>query len=606
MSRTRVILTYLKPYWGKASLSVMLNFIGVVFSLFSFTMIIPFLSILFNNQSIVMEPAPFEFSAEAVQHNFNYFISTIIMDKGQAAALLLVSVLVVVLVFLKTAFIYFSLFFMASVRNKIVKDIRNNLYDKVLSLPLEYFSEERKGDVISKMISDVQQVEMYIIRSLDKLINDPIKIIVYIYTLFFMSTHLSIFVLILLPVAGFIIGIIGKSLKSKSLQGQHLIGMLLSFIEETLYGLRVIKAFNAEDKTKKRFKQSNNKYTRTMINIWRKQGLASPLSEFMGTVTIVIVMWYGGSLVLNNTSPLSSEAFMGYLVIFSQVINPAKSVSSIYYNIQKGFASLDRINSIMDSKNNIKEKPDARSIKSFNSVIAYKNVFFKYTDEYVLKDINIAIEKGKTIALVGQSGSGKSTLVDLLPRFYDVTEGDITIDGFSIKDYKTKDIRNLIGNVNQDPILFNDSFFNNIAFGVDDCKEEDVIDAAKVANAHDFIINTPGGYHASIGDRGIKLSGGQRQRISIARAVLRNPPIMILDEATSSLDSESEKLVQDALNNLMKNRTSLIIAHRLSTVKHADIIYVIHKGEIVEQGKHTTLLKKNGVYKNLHDNQLIA
>ncbi len=606
MKRFSVILSYLKPYWKKTTVSVLLNFIGVVFSLFSFTMIIPFLSILFNNQAIIDQPIPFEFSVESIQHNFNYFISQIILEKGQNAALFSVSILVVILVLLKTAFIYFSLFFMASVRNKIVKDIRNELYNKVLSLPLGFFSEERKGDVISKMTNDVQQVEMHIIRSLDKLFKDPIKIIVYIYTLFFMSAKLSLFVLIILPIAGFIIGRIGKSLRSKSLQGQQLMGSILSFIEETLFGLRVIKAFNSEKKIKNRFYKTNNRYTRTMINIWRKQGLAGPLSEFLGTFTIVLVMWYGGSLVLNNTSALSSEAFMGYLVIFSQVINPAKSVTSIYYKIQKGFASFDRIKSVLETENKIKEDAKAIEIKEFKEAIAYKNVYFKYSKEHVLKDINIHIAKGETIAIVGHSGSGKSTLVDLLPRFYDVNQGDILIDGISIKKYKTSDLRALIGNVNQEPILFNDSYFNNIAFGVENAQEQDVIDAAKVANAHEFIMQTPGGYQANIGDRGVKLSGGQRQRISIARAVLRNPPIMILDEATSSLDSESEKLVQEALNKLMKNRTSLIIAHRLSTVKHADKIYVIRNGIIVEEGKHTALLKKNGIYKNLHDNQVIA
>jgi len=420
------------------------------------------------------------------------------------------------------------------------------------------------------------------------------------------SPKLTVFVLLLLPISGGVIGRIGKSLKRKSLKGQKRLGVLLSYIEETLFGLRIVKAFGTEDRIHSRFKKENQAYTRLMTRIWRKKELASPFSEFMATSVIITVMWFGGNIVLSSNSLMNPQEFIAYLVIFSQIIQPAKELSTVYYNLQKGAASVDRVSDILDAKVTITEKPNAKPIKNFNDKIEYKNLSFKYIEDYVLKDINLTIEKGKKIALVGQSGSGKSTLVDLLPRFYDIIEGEIKIDGHNIQDLKIKDLRNLMGIVSQESILFNDTIANNISFGMENATQDEIIEAAKVANAHDFILQTEHGYETNIGDRGTKLSGGQRQRISIARAVLKNPPIMILDEATSALDTESEKLVQDALFKLMENRTSIVIAHRLSTVRDADEICVLQDGKIIERGKHDLLIEKNGVYKKLHDLQMFA
>ena len=453
------------------------------------------------------------------------------------------------------------------------------------------------------MTSDVQEIEWSIISSLEMIFRDPVSIVIYLGALFFMSTNLTLFVIVLLPLSGIIIGRLGKKLRKKSFIAQTKMGFLLSIIEETLGGLRIIKAFNAETKTSDKFYTENNSYTRVMTSMLRRRDLASPLSEFLGTAVMVIIMWYGSSIVLTDKSALTSQEFIGYLMLFYLLIAPVKSFSTALYNIQKGMASADRIDAILLSKQEIKEKSNAKSIKDFSSSIEYKNVTFSYIKDKVLKDINIKIEKGKKIALVGQSGSGKSTLVDLLPRFYDVSKGDILIDDLSVKDYKIFDLRNLMGNVNQESILFNDTVFNNIAFGVDNATQEQVIDAAKVANAHEFIEKMPEKYQTNIGDRGSKLSGGQRQRISIARAVLKNPPIMILDEATSALDTESERLVQDALENLMKNRTSIVIAHRLSTVVNVDEIYVLQDGVIIEKGKHNDLIKIDGAYKRLYELQ---
>jgi len=503
-------------------------------------------------------------------------------------------------------FQYLSVYFLAPVRTGVVKDIRNAIFSKIIDLPLGYYSGERKGDIISRITTDVNEIEASIIRSLDLFFREPVMIIVYLGSLIYMSPGLTLFVLILLPISGLIIGRIGRTLRRNSARVQKSMGSLLSIIEEAIGGLRIIKAFNAEEKTNEKFFQTNDHYTRLMIKNWRRRDLASPLSEFLGVAILILVMWYGGTLVLGQKSELSSAEFITYIGIFSQIINPAKQFTNAYYSVVKGMASVDRVNYILDTKSTIVEKNDALSLKEFKEAIVYQDVSFRYNTAYVLRNINLTIEKGKTIAIVGQSGSGKSTLVDLLPRFYDVTEGDILIDGNSVKDYKIQDLRNLIGYVNQDPILFNDTFFNNIAFGVDHATEEEVINAAMVANAHEFIMSSPEGYQTFVGDRGGNLSGGQRQRISIARAVLKNPPILILDEATSSLDSESERLVQDALFRLMKNRTSLVIAHRLSTVQHADEICVLHKGEIIERGKHEELLKRNGAYRRLYDIQMFV
>lgn len=608
-------MRYLVPYWTKAALNVMFNFLSVLFSLFSLTMVIPFLGILFKTQPTVtnLYPLSYTFMREEglsliaiIKNNFYYYISQLIQNQGEIYALIFVSGLVIIMSLLKTGFKYLAMYNLATIRNGVVKDMRNALYSKSVDLPLSYYSNERKGDIISRMTNDVHVVEWSIISSLEMLFSDPITILVYLIGLLVISPHLTLFVLILLPVSAFIIGRVGKTLRSTALKGQKKMGLILSIMEETLGGLRVIKAFNSEEKVKKRFLSVNNFYTRIMIKMYRRQYMATPLSEFLGTVVVVFIMWYGGSLVLGAQTSITPENFIGYLVIFSQIINPAKSFSTAWYNVQKGMASADRIEEVLNAKNHITEVANARPINSFNESVEYRNVSFRYDTKWILKDINLKIEKGKTIAIVGQSGAGKSTLVDLLPRFYDAEEGEILIDGVPIKECKIRDLRNLMGIVSQEAILFNDTFANNISFGTENASEEEIIQAAKVANAHEFIVNSKNGYYTNIGDRGNKLSGGQRQRISIARAVFKNPPILILDEATSSLDTESERLVQEAITNLMKNRTSIVIAHRISTVVNADMICVMHEGRIVEQGTHQELIRQNGIYTRLHSLQMFS
>ena len=508
--------------------------------------------------------------------------------------------------FFKNLFHYLALYFLAPIRNGVVRDIRNQVYDKIMILPIGYFTETRKGDVISRMTGDVQEIETSIVTSLEMLFRDPFQVILYLSALFYMSTSLTLFVIVLLPISGYIIGRLGRTLKQTSLKGQHKMGELLSMTEETLGGLRIIKAFNAEKRMTNRFLSLNSLYTKIMVRIQRRRFLASPVSEFLGTVVMIIIMVYGATIVIAGTGRLNPEEFIAYLMLFYLIIAPSKSFSSAMYNVQKGLASVERIQEVLEAPSKITEKEGARSIHTFKYAIEFKNVSFSYDHVEVLSNINLVINKGKTVALVGQSGSGKSTLADLLPRFYDVQQGDILIDGVSLKDCKIRDLRALMGNVNQDPILFNDTFFNNISFGVENATAEDVIKAAKVANAHEFIAASKFGYYSKIGDRGSKLSGGQRQRISIARAVLKNPPIMILDEATSALDTESERLVQDALSKLMKSRTSLVIAHRLSTIQFADEIFVLHEGRIVERGKHEALLNDDGYYRKLHDMQYFS
>ncbi|MBU8892801.1 MAG: ABC transporter ATP-binding protein/permease [Bacteroidales bacterium] len=601
------IYTLIKSYSLKVILSILFALLGTIFSLGSFVMITPFLQILFKIQPVVNDVVAVDVgNFETIKHNFNYFLSQLMVTNGEKVALLVVSLALAFLVLLKTFFLYSSRLAMIPIRTGVVRDLRNKLNTKILNIQISYFTEERKGDIISRMTSDVQEIENTVVMSLFGAIKAPITIIIYLVSLFVISFKLTLFVLVLLPATGFVIGKIGKSLRKKSAKSQQKLGLLLSYIEESLFGLRIIKAFNSEDKINDRFQQENSSYTKLMNRIWRRKDLAGPLSEFLSTFVIVILLWYGGNMVLGNTSTLNPADFILYLVIFSQIIVPAKDLSSVHYNIQKGMASMDRIDHVLDADISIKEKPNAEPITDFTQTVEYKNLSFKYIEDYVLKNINIKIEKGKTIALVGQSGSGKSTLVDLLPRFYDVKEGEILIDGYNVQDLKIKDLRNLMGIVSQESILFNDSIYNNIAFGMENADEDQIIAAAKVANAHEFILQTEDGYQTNIGDRGTKLSGGQRQRISIARAVLKNPPILILDEATSSLDTESEKLVQDALFKLMKNRTSIVIAHRLSTVRNANEICVLHEGEIVERGKHDELIKKQGVYKKLHDLQIFA
>ncbi|MFO7843775.1 MAG: ABC transporter ATP-binding protein [Bacteroidales bacterium] len=606
MKGYKKIFEYILPYWGKGLTSILFAFLATVFSLFSFTGVIPFLGILFKNQPIIEDPVAWEISTEAIMHNINYHLSQIIISQGEKVALLTVSIMVVIFVLLKTSMQYSSNYVMAPLRNGVVRDLRNKLNRKILSLQLSYFTEERKGDIISRMTSDVQEFEASVVNSLSNGIKAPITIVIYLAVLFTINPFLTLFVLVLLPITGGVVGRIGKSLRRKSEKGQSQLGLILSYIEETLFGLRIIKAFNTEDKIHDRFVKENNAYTRLMNRIWRRKDLAGPFSEFMATAVIVIIMWYGGSMVLNNDASMSPQTFIFYLIVFSQIIPPSKDLSTVYYNVQRGLASLDRVENILTASIKITEKPNALPIKDFKDKIEYKDVSFKYIEDYVLKDINLTIHKGQIIALVGQSGSGKSTLVDLLPRFYDIKEGEINIDGKNIQDLKILDLRDLMGIVSQESILFNDTIYNNIAFGMETASEEEIIAAAKVANAHDFILQTEHGYQTNIGDRGSKLSGGQRQRISIARAVLKNPPIMILDEATSSLDTESEKLVQEALFKLMENRTSIVIAHRLSTVRNADEICVLQEGRIIERGKHDELIERKGVYKKLNDLQSFA
>ncbi len=600
-----LIKEYVLPYKRLVGLNVSFNLLQILFSLFSIGMIVPFLGILFGKVQQTQAPSHFDFSITTLLQHGYYYLNLIILENGKNTALFIVSGFVVTMILFKNLFIYLANYHITAMRNGIVQDIRNKIYRKTLELPLSYYSNERKGDIIARMTSDVQEVEWSILNSLEMIFKEPLTIIFYVLTLFFMSVELSIFVLILLPISGLIIGRLGKKLRKVSGRVQQKMGVLLSIIDETLSGLRIIRAFNAEQKMWQRFRNANKIYTILMNKAHRRRYLASPVSEFLGVLVLIIVMCYGGNLVLLEKSNLPPEAFIGYIAIFSQIINPAKSFSSAYYAMQKGLASIDRINLILEAKNDILEIENPVSVSEFRESIEFKNVSFKYSEEYVLKNISFKIEKGKTVALVGQSGSGKSTLVDLLPRFFDVTEGEILIDGIPIKNYKIQDLRNLMGNVNQECILFNDSIFNNIAFGVRNPSQEEIISAAKVANANDFIMEMKNKYQSNIGDRGTKLSGGQRQRISIARAVLKNPPILILDEATSALDTESEYLVQDALMKLLKNRTSIVIAHRLSTIRHADIIYVLHGGKIVESGNHEGLMQKNGIYRKLNDIQTI-
>jgi subfamily B ATP-binding cassette protein MsbA len=576
-----------------------------VFTISTIFLLQPFFDILFSSHTATVVK-PDGFSILEYKKYFDYIFSQLISEYGQFKTLIIVAISLAFFSLLRNAFVYLAQHLQAPVRTYILRDIRNMLYDKILKLPLSYFSNERKGDLMSRMTTDVQEIETSVISSLEMIFRDPLLIIIYLVTLLTMSVHLTLFVLIMLPVSGLLIGRIGRTLRKQSQKSQQKLGSMLALIEETLSGLRVIKAFNAEKTTNKRFRDLNNDFAHISKRITRRRSLASPISEFLGTVVMLVILVYGAVLILNKSIDMQPSGLLAFLVTFYLILEPAKKLSTAYYNIQRGLASAERIDFILKADDKIKEKKDAISTETFSAGIEYCNVSFKYDQHYVLNNINLKIEKGKTVALVGQSGSGKSTLVDLLPRFYDIEHGEILIDGINIKDYKIKNLRSKIGIVNQEPILFNDTFYNNIVFGRENCTLDLVEAAAKVANAHDFISNTKHSYEQNIGDRGGKLSGGQRQRVSIARAVLQNPPILILDEATSALDTESERLVQDALTNLMKNRTTIVIAHRLSTVIHADEICVLHEGKIVERGKHDDLLALNGYYKRLHDLQMFA
>lgn len=608
----KVLKRFIPPYKKYLILSIIANILSAVLSLISFASLIPILNILFKVEDKTYEYIPFHFnffSGESWSNlkdiglnNLNWYFSHLIETEGALYTLLVISLFLVLTTVLRTGAMYLSFYYMIPIRTGVVRDVRNQINDKVTVLPLAFFSEERKGDILARISGDVNEIETSIMSSLDMLFKNPILILVYLIGMFTLSWELSIFVLFMLPMAGYIMGQAGKKLKKKSVLGQQQWGGLMSQIEETLSGLRIIKAFNAEQKVSDKFHLHNNIFKKTTERIFRRQQLAHPMSELLGTITIAIVLWYGGRLILSDSSSIDGAGFIYYLVVFYLLINPAKDLTKATYSIQKGLASIERVDKILKAESNIKDPIHAKPIQ-LQDKIEYNNVWFKYQEAWIIKGVNLTIQKGKTVALVGQSGSGKSTLVDLLPRFYDVNDGSINIDGTDIRDAKLHDLRQLMGIVNQEAILFNDTFFNNIAFGVENATPEQVIDAAKIANAHEFIIATENGYDTNIGDRGGKLSGGQRQRISIARAILKNPPILILDEATSALDTESERLVQNALENLMKNRTTIIIAHRLSTIKHADEICVMHEGEIVEKGKHDELYKLDGYYRRLCDMQ---
>ncbi|MDF9831573.1 ABC transporter ATP-binding protein [Parabacteroides sp. PF5-6] len=608
----RVLRRFVPPYKKYLSWNIFFNILSAILNLFSFALIIPILNILFKLQDTTytympwrFEPLSWEFwkgSLELIKNNFFWMVSNLIETRGGTYTLIILGLFLIVMTFLKVTSMYMAFFTMIPIRTGVVRDIRNQINRKITQLPLGFFSEERKGDIIARVSGDVNEIETSIMSSLDMLFKNPILIVIYLTGMIVISWQLTLFVLVLLPLAGYLMGKVGKSLKRKSLDAQDQWGLLMSQIEETLSGLRIIKAFNAEFKIQERFEKSNERFRRTTNRIYRRQQMAHPMSEFLGTITIVIVLWYGGSLILSQSGAIDASTFIYYLVIFYSIINPAKDLTKASYAIQKGLASMERVDRILEAQSDINDPECPESI-ALTEKIAYMDVWFKYQSEWVLKGINLEIPRGKTVALVGQSGSGKSTLVDLLPRFYEATKGAVYIDGTDIRNATLYDLRHLMGNVNQEAILFNDTFFNNIAFGVENATLEQVQEAARIANAHEFILATEQGYDTTIGDRGGKLSGGQRQRLSIARAILKNPPILILDEATSALDTESERLVQEALENLMRNRTTIVIAHRLSTIRNADLICVMHEGEIVERGKHEELLLRDGYYKRLCDMQ---
>lgn len=634
-----VLRRFIPPYKKYLVLSIVFNILSAVLNIFSFAAIIPILQILFKTEDAVRATRLMNFGSESLKevmsNNADYYVRQLIDSCGATTTLLLIGLFLALMTFLKTGAYFLSSASIIPIRTGVVRDIRNLLYQKITSLHLGFFSEERKGDIIARMSGDVQEIENSIMSSLDMLFKNPILIIFYFGTLVFISWQLTLFTLFFIPIFGWFMGFVGRKLKQKSIKAQALWSDTMSQVEETLGGLRIIKAFCAEEKMNKRFDKVNSDYRNNIMKVNIRQQMAHPMSEFLGTVMIIIVLWFGGTLVLSNNPVISGPTFIYYLVILYSIINPLKEFSRAGYNIPKGLASMERVDKIMLAEVEIKEADKPRHINTFEHEIEFRHVSFAYNSpvtphptqengekpdgenrpssmdnkvektslHWVLRDINIVIPKGKTIALVGQSGSGKSTLVDLIPRYYDVQKGEVLIDGINVKDLGIHDLRQLIGNVNQEAILFNDTFYNNITFGVDNASRENVEQAARIANAYDFIMESEHGFDTNIGDRGGRLSGGQRQRVSIARAILKNPPILILDEATSALDTESERLVQDALYKLMKTRTTVAIAHRLSTIKNADEIYVLHEGRIVEQGTHDDLIRKNGYYKKLHDMQ---
>ena len=602
-----VLRRFVPPYKRYLVWSVVFNILSAMLNIFSFMAIIPILQILFqtggDNVPQSLMPWSWDNLQEAFSNNANYYVGQLIQNIGPTTTLLVIGIFLAFMTFLKTGAYFLSSATIIPIRTGVVRDIRNQLYRKITSLPLGFFSEERKGDIIARMSGDVQEVENSIMSSLDMLFKNPVLIVAYFSTLLIISWQLTLFTLVFVPVMGWFMGMVGRKLKQNSIKAQALWSDTMSQVEETLGGLRIIKAFCAEKKMNNRFDRINSAYRNDIMRVNIRQQMAHPMSEFLGTVMIVIVLWFGGILVLSGDKMLTGPTFIYYLVMLYSIINPLKEFSKAGYNIPKGLASMERIDKILNAENNIVENPSPRHIASFEHQIEFRNVSFRYDKKWILRNINLTIPKGKTIALVGQSGGGKSTLVDLIPRYYDVQEGEVLIDGVNVKDLGIHNLRQLIGNVNQEAILFNDSFRNNISFGVDGATDEQIAEAAKIANAYDFIMQTEKQFDTPVGDRGSRLSGGQRQRVSIARAILKNPPILILDEATSALDTESERLVQDALERLMKTRTTVAIAHRLSTIKCADEICVIHEGEIVERGTHDQLLAIDGYYKKLNDMQ---
>jgi ATP-binding cassette, subfamily B, bacterial MsbA len=606
MKNIRLLLKYFAPYKWSAVKNILYNIFSALFALLTFTLVKPFLTVLFGVNAAVANPGPFRLTSDYIADFSKYYLTDFIEKNGQRGALMLVVLIVIGASLFKNGFIFLANNCMAFIRSSTVRDLRRKLYDKILRLPLSFFTDARKGDVMTRISNDVQEVEISVMSSLTMMFRDPIIILVFVVYLFVTSYELTLFALALLPLSGWLIGRASRTLRSSSLVGQQNLGRLLTVVEETLTGLRIVKGFNAEEKMKAQFSDSNERYAKVFRRVIRKAYLASPLSEFLATIVVMILMYVGGNLVLNGSGNMTPPSLIVYLVVFSQIIQPAKNITTAYFAIQKGMASIDRIDQILDAEEKIIEKENAVEICGFNDSIEFRGVWYAYNNEPVLRDINLKIKKGQTVAIVGKSGAGKSTLVDLLPRFMDVDQGSIIIDGLDIRDLKVRSLRFIMGIVSQQPLLFNTTFSQNIAFGVDKYDMEQIEYAARIANAHEFIAETDEGYESLVGESGNKLSGGQRQRISIARAIMANPPILILDEATSALDTESERLVQDAIIKLMKNRTSVVIAHRLSTILHADLIVVIDEGRIVETGTHVELMEKSdGFYKKLHSFQAI-
>lgn len=605
MKSVRVLLNYIKPYRWLAGKSIAYNILSAFFALFTYTLIIPFLQILFNRVGSVPEPGHFTLSAEWLKSYADWIFTVSIDRYGPVSTLLIVVVIFALSSLIKNLLVFLANNCMASLRSYTIRDIRKRIYEKILRLPLSFFSEARKGDLMTRVSNDVQEIEVSVVASLTMLFRDPVTIIVFLAYMLAKSPQLTLFALVLLPLSGWLISNVSRTLKGASFQGQQSLGRLLSVLEETLSGLRIVKGFNAEEKMKGQFKEANDHYTKILRRVLRKAYLSVPITEFLSTVTLLIILFYGAMLALKGVGAMAPEDLIGFVVVFSMIIQPAKAVSNAWFSIQKGMASMDRINQVLDAEETITEKPEALGVTDFIDRIEFRDVWFAYnSDEPVLKNISLTIKKGQTVAVVGRSGGGKSTLVDLLPRFIDPDRGAVLIDGKDIRDLKLKDLRQLMGIVSQQAILFNDTFSNNISFALSEARPEDIMRAAGIANAHDFIMDTSGGYDNTVGEGGNKLSGGQRQRVSIARAVMANPPILILDEATSALDTESERLVQDAMVKLMENRTSVIIAHRLSTIQHADLIVVVEDGCIVETGTHDQLLKiSDGIYRKLYELQ---